>query len=87
MSYGDKLRANIDSAEYKRAVLSLIFVRYIFDTFRPGAMSLPLVLVTRLTATSSTLSIPRCWLMNLRIATTAKRSTPFEHPTQRAGND
>lgn len=29
----DKLRANIDAAEYKHLVLGLIFVKYIPDTF------------------------------------------------------
>ena len=29
----DKLRANMDAAEYKHLVLGLIFVKYIFDTF------------------------------------------------------
>lgn len=29
----DKLRANIDAAEYKHIVLGLIFVKYISDTF------------------------------------------------------
>ena len=29
----DKLRANIDAAEYKYVVLGLIFVKYISDTF------------------------------------------------------
>jgi len=29
----DKLRANMDAAEYKHIVLGLIFVKYISDTF------------------------------------------------------
>ena len=29
----DKLRANMDAAEYKQLVLGLIFVKYISDTF------------------------------------------------------
>ena len=29
----DKLRANIDAAEYKHLVLGLIFVKYVSDTF------------------------------------------------------
>ncbi len=29
----DKLRANLDEAEYKHLVLGLIFVKYISDTF------------------------------------------------------
>ncbi|MDD4965242.1 MAG: type I restriction-modification system subunit M N-terminal domain-containing protein [Gallionella sp.] len=29
----DKLRANIDAAEYKHLVLGLIFVEYVSDTF------------------------------------------------------
>ena len=29
----DKLRANMDAAEYKHLVLGLIFVKYISDTF------------------------------------------------------
>ena len=29
----DKLRANMDAAEYKHRVLGLIFVKYISDTF------------------------------------------------------
>jgi len=30
----DKLRANMDAAEYKQIVLGLIFVKYISDTFQ-----------------------------------------------------
>ena len=30
----DKLRANMDAAEYKHLVLGLIFVKYISDTLR-----------------------------------------------------
>ncbi len=30
----DKLRANMDAAEYKHLVLGLIFVKYISDTFQ-----------------------------------------------------
>ena len=48
----DKLRANMDAAEYKHLVLGLIFVKYISDTFsaarrartplrRPGGRLLP----------------------------------------------
>ena len=29
----DKLRANMDAAEYKHLVLGLIFIKYISDTF------------------------------------------------------
>jgi type I restriction enzyme M protein len=29
----DKLRANMDAAEYKHLVLGLIFVKYVSDTF------------------------------------------------------
>ena len=30
----DKLRANMDAAEYKHLVLGLIFLKYISDTFQ-----------------------------------------------------
>ncbi|MBL4760953.1 MAG: type I restriction-modification system subunit M N-terminal domain-containing protein [Mariprofundaceae bacterium] len=30
----DKLRKNIDAAEYKNVVLGLIFLKYIFDSFQ-----------------------------------------------------
>ena len=30
----DKLRANMDAAEYKHIVLGLVFVKYISDTFQ-----------------------------------------------------
>ena len=30
----DKLRANMDAAEYKRRMLGLVFVRYMSDTFQ-----------------------------------------------------
>ncbi len=33
----DKLRANMDAAEYKHLVLGLIFVKYISDTFQRQA--------------------------------------------------
>ncbi|WP_230688432.1 type I restriction-modification system subunit M N-terminal domain-containing protein [Hymenobacter jeongseonensis] len=32
-SAADKLRANMDAAEYKHVVLGLIFLKYIFDAF------------------------------------------------------
>lgn len=32
-SAADKLRANMDAAEYKHIVLGLIFVKFISDTF------------------------------------------------------
>ena len=32
-STADKLRANMDAAEYKHLVLGLIFVKYVSDTF------------------------------------------------------
>lgn len=35
----DKLRANMDAAEYKHIVLGLIFVKYISTPSRPGAMN------------------------------------------------
>ena len=35
----DKLRANMDAAEYKHIVLGLIFVKYISDTFQTRAPS------------------------------------------------
>jgi type I restriction enzyme M protein len=41
----DKLRANMDAAEYKHLVLGLIFVKYISDTFAARRAEL----VTRLT--------------------------------------
>nr|WP_315430383.1 class I SAM-dependent DNA methyltransferase [uncultured Albidiferax sp.] len=41
----DKLRANMDAAEYKHLVLGLIFVKYISDTFAAHNASLALRLV------------------------------------------
>jgi len=41
----DKLRANMDAAEYKHLVLGLIFVKYISDTFAAHHASLALRLV------------------------------------------
>ena len=35
----DKLRANMDAAEYKHLVLGLIFVEYISDTLLPRLIS------------------------------------------------
>lgn len=37
----DKLRANMDAAEYKRLVLGPIFGRYISDTFQAKGTELP----------------------------------------------
>ena len=37
LATADKLRANMDAAEYKRLVLDLIFVKYISDTFQAEA--------------------------------------------------
>lgn len=31
----DKLRANMDAANYKHVVLGLIFLKYVSDTFTP----------------------------------------------------
>lgn len=39
----DKLRANMDAAEYKHVVLGLIFVKYISDTFQTRSNSRDLV--------------------------------------------
>src|SRR5690606_8943379 len=36
----DKLRANMDAAEYKHLVLGLIFVKYISDTFAARRLEL-----------------------------------------------
>ena len=36
----DKLRANMDAAEYKHIVLGLIFVKYISDTFQTRRVEL-----------------------------------------------
>jgi len=36
----DKLRANMDAAEYKHLVLGLIFVKYISDTFQARRLEL-----------------------------------------------
>ena len=41
----DKLRANMDAAEYKHLVLGLIFVKYISDTFAAHHTSLAARLV------------------------------------------
>jgi hypothetical protein len=37
----DKLRDNIDAAEYKHVVLGLVFLKYVSDTFSPCAASRP----------------------------------------------
>ena len=42
----DKLRANMDAAEYKHLVLGLIFVKYISDTFAARRAELMLRLTT-----------------------------------------
>ncbi len=39
----DKLRANMDAAEYKHVVLGLIFVKYISDTFQTRSNARDLV--------------------------------------------
>ena len=36
----DKLRNNMDAAEYKHVVLVLIFLKYIFDTFEEHRVKL-----------------------------------------------
>lgn len=36
----DKLRANMDAAEYKHLVLGLIFIKYISDSFEAHKISL-----------------------------------------------
>lgn len=42
----DKLRANMDAAEYKHLVLGLIFLKYVSDTRRPAPPLVPAVLVS-----------------------------------------
>ena len=50
----DKLRANMDAAEYKHLVLGLIFVKYISDTF---AAAVPKWLRAWPTPTTSTTTV------------------------------
>jgi type I restriction enzyme M protein len=50
----DKLRANMDAAEYKHLVLGLIFLKYISDTFQARRTELTARLPTRPTSTTST---------------------------------
>ena len=39
----DKLRSNMDAAEYKHVVLGLIFLKYISDAFEERRRSVPLL--------------------------------------------
>ena len=43
MATADKLRTNMDAAEYKHVLLGLIFLNYIADTFRARRTELRLV--------------------------------------------
>lgn len=47
----DKLRANMDAAEYKHLVLGLIFVKYISDTFAARRVELTDAVIERIGAT------------------------------------
>jgi type I restriction-modification system DNA methylase subunit len=53
----DKLRANMDPAEYKHIVLGLIFLKYISDSFQTHRMQLTLRFQDSATATIATPTI------------------------------
>ncbi len=55
----DKLRANMDAAEYKHIVLGLIFVKYISDTFAASPPTLSRAISTRIYAPTSSSPIRR----------------------------
>jgi hypothetical protein len=82
----DKLRANMDAAEYKHLVLGLIFVKYISDTFaarraelakRAGRPERRILL----SAKPSPVTSPPSW----KTATTTRRPTSSGCPKQPAG--
>lgn len=88
----DKLRANMDAAEYKHLVLGLIFLKYISDTFRARRTELTarfadpadeyfLEGATR--AAAAALSAAE--LEDRDYATTTARPTSSGFPRQRAG--
>jgi type I restriction-modification system DNA methylase subunit len=82
----DKLRANMDAAEYKHLVLGLIFVKYISDTFHAKRAELTRRFADRPMSTFCPTARPRCWPANWKTATTTAKSMSSGCPRPRAGN-
>ncbi len=69
----DKLRANMDAAEYKHLVLGLIFVKYISDTFSAKRTEL----TKRFADPAGTIKpLLNQWLSAWLVQRIAKRSQP-----------
>ena len=90
----DRLRANLDAAVYKHAVLGLIFLKYISDSFTARQRRSRLSSAIRRATTSSTPPImaartvqttPRPSATNSRSATTTSRKMSFGCPHLPAG--
>lgn len=69
----DKLRANMDAAEYKHLVLGLIFLKYVSDTFAARRAELE----RRFADEADDYFLPdsplNCWPPNWKTATTTER--------------
>ena len=70
----DKLRAQMDAAEYKHIVLGLIFLKYISDTFVKQQEKVKSLVSTHLQLSK----IPRL-LARLEISWTLLKSTHYKH--------
>jgi biotin carboxyl carrier protein len=83
----DKLRANMDAAEYKHLVLGLIFVKYISDTFDGAARRAdrPLRRPGRRVLPARRRTPDHCWPPSWKTATTTPRSTSSGCPKPPAG--
>jgi hypothetical protein len=82
----DKLRANMDAAEYKHLVLGLIFLKYISDTFAARRAELAARLPTPTTSTTTAKPAPKTWPPSWKTATTTKRPTSSGCPKAPAGS-
>jgi hypothetical protein len=81
----DKLRANMDAAEYKHLVLGLIFLKYISDTFTARRAELAARLPTPTTSTSTAKPAPKTSPPSWKTATTTPRPTSSGCPKPPAG--
>jgi type I restriction enzyme M protein len=74
----DKLRGNLDAAEYKHVVLGLIFLKYISDTFEEKHREL--ITEQKETGASQTREVPRA-----RVERVAQNDPSGRVATDRAG--
>ena len=83
----DKLRANMDAAEYKHLVLGLIFLKYVSDTFnaRRSEVEARLKYPTDDFFFADATPPPKSWPPSWKTATTTRAPTSSGCPKVRAG--